>query len=252
MQRRACCAPTRLDRRSRATLCGVRVSFLAFAILASLGWQASARPVIPDLVASRYGALDAGSCKRELSKRGVPFVEVNTARGVRAPIRLTGPLRGVLFRTELSAAMRAVSPYEIVDCRLALSLDDMTRLLPRYGIVEVRHYSMYRPPSKRWNAAQEAKRHPGGLAIDVGRFKLTDGTWLEVERDFHSQIGGTPCGLNATLINPTPETMRLRTLVCELAQDGLFHFMLTPSYNWPHRNHLHLEVAASFSGQMIR
>lgn len=177
---------------------------------------------------------------------------VEAARGVRAPVRLTGPIRGVLFRTELGPAARAVSPYEIVDCRLALALDDMTRFLPRYGIVEVRHYSMYRPPSKHWKGEREAKRHPGGLAIDVGRFKLTDGTWVEVERDFHSRIGGTTCGVDATLIQPTAETMRLRTLVCELAQAGLFHFMLTPSYNWPHRNHLHLEVAARYAGQMIR
>jgi hypothetical protein len=205
-----------------------------------------------DLLASRYGALDASSCTVELKRRGVPFVSVDAARGVRAPVRLTGPIRGVLFRTELGPAARAVSPYEIVDCRLALALDDMTRFLPRYGIVEVRHYSMYRPPSKRWKGEAEAKRHPGGLAIDVGRFKLADGAWVEVERDFHSRIGGTTCGVNATLIEPTPETMRLRTLVCELAEAGLFHFMLTPSYNWPHRNHLHLEVAARYAGQMVR
>ncbi len=211
-----------------------------------------ARALTADVVASRYGALDATSCKAELEKRHVPFAPVDAARGVRAPIRLTGKIHGVLFRTELNATARAVSPYEIVDCRLALALDDMTRFFPRYGIVEVRHFSMYRPPSKHWKAGQEAKRHPGGLAIDIGRMKLSDGRWLEVERDFHGRIGGTTCGMNATLVQPTEDTMRLRTLVCELAEAGLFHFMLTPSYNWPHRNHLHLEVAAKFSGQMIR
>ena len=219
--------------------------FMAMALSAS-------RALAADIVASHYGSLDAASCKRELQQRGVPFVAVDTARGVRAPVRLTGRVRGVLFRTELNATARAVSPHEIVDCRLALALDDMTRLFPRYGIVEVRHFSMYRPPGKHWKSGQEAKRHPGGLAIDIGRMKLTDGTWLEVERDFQSRIGGTTCGVHATLIQPSPDTMRLRTLVCELAEAGLFHFMLTPSYNWPHRNHLHFEVAATFSGQMIR
>ncbi len=228
------------------------LTLLTITLVTEGAWAAPSIVKQPDSVASRYGALDTATCKTELKRRGVPFVSLDAARGVRAPIRLTGPIRGVLFRSELGPAARAVSPYEIVDCRLALALDDMTRLLPRYAIVEVRHYSMYRPPSKHWKSEREAKRHPGGLAIDIGRFKLRDGSWVEVERDFHSRIGGTTCGVDATLIEPTSETMRLRTLVCELAQAGLFHFMLTPSYNWPHRNHLHLEVAARFAGQMIR
>ena len=54
------------------------------------------------------------------------------------------------FRTGLTASQRESSPWEIVDCRLALALDDFAEQLAAHDIVTVVHLSMYRPPSSRW------------------------------------------------------------------------------------------------------
>ncbi|HEX3345353.1 MAG TPA: extensin family protein [Polyangiaceae bacterium] len=206
--------------------------------------------VVPDYVpvpagapALRYGRLDRVACETELERRAIPFVRVDEARGVLAPVRLRGPLHGVTFRTGLPEAQRASSPWEIVDCRLALALDDFAAQLATHDITQVIHFSVYRPPVKSWPEGKLASRHPGALAIDAGTFVKRDGTKLEVERDFHGRIGAATCTGSGP--HPaTPEALELRRIVCDAAGARLFNVALTPDYNWPHRNHFHLEVTA--------
>jgi hypothetical protein len=194
--------------------------------------------------AYRYGRLDRATCQSELERRGIPFTPVSEARGVLAPVRLSGPLHGVTFRTGLPAAQRATTPWEIIDCRLALSLDDFAAQLATHDVVEVVHYSMYRPPSAKWPEQKLASRHPGGLAIDAASFVKKDGTTLQVERDFHGHIGAPTCGRGAGPSPTSPAASELRRILCDAADARLFNVMLTPDYNWPHRNHFHLEVTA--------
>lgn len=97
---------------------------------------------VTDTPAYRYGQLSQAACEAELKMRDIRFRR-ERALGVFAPVRLSGPLHGVLFRTELSDKERASSPHEIADCRLVLALDDCAAILRRHDIVEVRHYSMY-------------------------------------------------------------------------------------------------------------
>jgi hypothetical protein len=202
--------------------------------------------------AVRYARLERTACEAELARRGVPFVTVGEARGVLAPIRLTGPLHGVTFRTGLPSAQRATTPWEIVDCRLALALDDFAIQLAAHDVVEVIHYSVYRPPSAKWPDDKLASRHPGGLAIDAASFVKKDGTTLQVERDFHGHIGALTCGRGAGPIPKSPESSELRTILCDAADARLFNVMLTPDYNWPHRNHFHLEVTAGAKWFVVR
>jgi hypothetical protein len=201
--------------------------------------------------AERYAALDASSCAAELAARRVPFAPVDVARGVLAPIRLTGPIRGVSFHSELATSARPASPYEILDCRLALALDDFAAVLAGRGITEVVHLSMYRPPPRGWPSASVASRHGGGLAIDAARFIKADGTVLDVDRDFAGRIGEKPCGPSAAEPKTIPSA-ELRGIVCEAAQEHLFQVELTPDFNQKHKNHFHLEVAAKVKWFFVR
>ncbi len=194
--------------------------------------------------ALRYATLARATCEAELTRRGVPFRRVDEARGVLEPVRLDGALHGVTYHTGLPASQRAASPWEIVDCRLVLALDDFSAQLAAHGIVEVVHFSMYRPPGTQWPASRVASRHPGGLAIDTASFLKTDGTTLVVERDFHGRIGAPTCGAGTGPHPPTPEALELRRIVCDAADAKLFNVELTPDFNWAHRNHFHLEVTA--------
>jgi len=213
-------------------------------------------PVDPDPASTpavRYASLGRAACFEELERRGIRFSPVDSARGVLAPVRLKGPLHGVTFRTGLPASQRATSPWEIVDCRLALALDDFSAQLAAHDVVEVIHYSVYRPPAPKWPDGKLASRHPGALAIDAGSFVKRDGTVLQVERDFHGHIGGVPCGgAEARPVPASPESLELRSIVCDAADARLFNVVLTPDFNWPHRNHFHLEVTAGARWFVVR
>lgn len=194
--------------------------------------------------AYRYGQLSKDACEAELKTRGISFTEEGAAPGVLAPVRLSGPLHGVEFRGDLADKDRTTSPYEIADCRLVLALDDFAEILSAHDIVEVRHYSMYRPPAKDWPADKLGTRHNGALAFDAGRFTEKDGTVLIVDKDFHGAIDAKTCGDGAAPKPVTPEATRLRAILCEAVDKRLFNVVLTPNYNKPHHNHFHLEVTA--------
>jgi hypothetical protein len=194
--------------------------------------------------AYRYGALTREACEQELVARQIGFERVADTAGVLAPVRLTGPLHGVTFRTSGTDKQRAASPYEIADCRLVLAMADLSEILAAHGIVEVRHYSMYRPPAKDWPADRVGTRHNGALALDAGRFTDGDGHTLDVDKDFHGAIDAKTCGPGAAPNPATPEAIELRTILCEVVDRHLFNVVLTPNYNKPHHNHFHLEVTA--------
>lgn len=194
--------------------------------------------------AVRYAALDAATCKAELAKRGVPFAdEPEPAPGVLIPVRLTGALHGVLYRTALPESARKTSPWELYDCRLVLALDDFSVILQARQIDEVVMFSAWRPPPKTWPEGKLADRHAGGLAADLQKFHKKGGEWLVVEKDYHGRIHSETCGKGRVAPRPpTAGALELRAIVCEASDAHVFNAILTPNYNRPHRNHFHVEV----------
>jgi hypothetical protein len=189
-----------------------------------------------------YAALDRDACEAELQSRHVDFARAEDTAGVRAPIRLKGPLHGVSIHSMLPATARPRSHAELVDCRLALSLDDFAAAIAERGIVEVRTLSAYRTRTESGCTFKyDGEQHCAALAVDVGSFKRRDGTVLNVERDFHGRIGTLTCRGDT---HPTPETPAAKELweiACNAAGKS-FLVVLTPNWNTEHRNHLHLEL----------
>ncbi|HTJ45037.1 MAG TPA: extensin family protein [Kofleriaceae bacterium] len=201
-------------------------------------------PDATDSPAYHYGSLSSEKCLAELDARKISYKR-ETARGVATPVRLTGPLHGVVFHGDMAEKDRANSPHEIADCALVLALDDFAaEILVPHDIVEVKHYSMWRPPPESWPADQIAKRHPGAVAIDAAHFVKKDGTVLKVLDDFHGAIDDPTCGPDAAPHPVTPEATELRAIVCETAAKRIFNVILTPDYNYEHRNHFHMEVTS--------
>ena len=202
-------------------------------------------PDVEQTPAVRYGALDEASCEAELDAREIAYTR-ETAPGVAEPVRLTSALHGVTFRTDEPDSKRATTPYEISDCRLVLALDDFAEVLEKHGVVEVRHYSMYRSPGKSWPADKIGVQHIGGLAIDAGRFTRQDGTTLAVDKEFHGAIDAKTCGDGAgpKLRRRPGSHSSCREILCDTVARHLFNVVLTPNFNKPHHNHFHLEVTA--------
>jgi hypothetical protein len=202
--------------------------------------------------AFRYGNLSREDCEAELARRKVPFEpETETWLGVRAPVRITGPLHGVTYRTRLSAEQRATTKWEVADCRLVLALDDFAQILVKHEIAEVIHYSMYRPPEKSHPADKDGIRHGGALALDAGKFVGTDGSILDVDKHWNGRLGAKTCGDDAGPSPATAESKKLRAILCDAVAARIFNSYLTPNYNRGHHNHFHLEVTAGWRSFLI-
>ncbi len=201
----------------------------------------TATPAPAGSPALAYAALDNASCEAQLKKRSIPYTSAGASAGVDLGIRLAGKLHGVDVHGVEPAAKRPTSQWEILDCRLALALDDFTVVLAQHDVVEAIHMSMYRPPAKNTKAKTFA-RHEAALAIDLGSLIRKDGSKLVVLEHWHGGVGTKTCGPDAKPSPATKEALELRSILCEAADAHLFNVVLTPNYNKPHANHFHLEV----------
>jgi hypothetical protein len=186
------------------------------------------------LRAIRYGRMDRAHCLSELGFRGADHTRSARSVGIDAPIVLGKELRGVRF-ARVFGPERA--PPILIDCRLALALDDLATLAADHGIVEIRYSSFHRPRRRG-----SGRGHSGGLAIDVNEFVRKDGVVLNVLHDFEGAgIGARTCGSDAARPK-SDQALELRELVCAIDEAGSFNLLLTPHYDFRHRNHFHLEV----------
>jgi hypothetical protein len=207
----------------------------------------------PGSRAEAYAAMSRDACLAELGQRHIPFSREEPKRGVKIPVRLTGKVGGVLYRTDYPDSERASVPWEVFDCRLVLSLDDFSTVLREHSVAEVRIFSAWRPPAKSWPMDEWGRRHQGALAIDLRELRKDTGEVLNVLKDFHGQLGSTQCAPAAP--PPTvdcPEARELHALVCEASEARIFNSILTPNYNPEHRNHFHLELTPDVDWFMLR
>lgn len=230
--------------------------------------------VVPDpdwksAPSARYAALEPAGCHAALRKRKIEFEVVPQAPGVLAPVRIPKGVGGVVFRTMLPRDQGKTSPWEVFDCRLVLALDDFAAILVRHDIGEALIFSAWRPPPKSWPEGEIARRHPGGLAVDVlalvrkkpesddGGEKAKSETEraprLDVEKHFGGKIGSESCGPKARAPHPkTAEALELRAIYCDAAAGRMFTSMLSPNYDRAHHNHFHLEITPDVSWRMVR
>ena len=207
--------------------------------------------------ATKYGALGVEECLAELDRRHVRYVRVAQAPGVLVPVRLLGDVGGVVYRTETPPAVRAKNPFDVFDCRLVVALHDFSEILRAHDIDEVLMFSAWRPPSKHWPEGKLGTRHPGALAIDAFRFgkrKTAEGerSWLSVDDDFEGALGAPVCAGDALGPGASPEARELRAITCEAAERHIFTSMLTPNFDRPHNNHLHLEITPNVKWTLLR
>lgn len=206
----------------------------------------------PGSHAEEYAELDSDACLAELRKRQIPFVREAPKPGVKIPVRLSGKVRGVLYRTDFPDNQRLSTPWEIFDCRLVLSLDDFGETLRAHSIAEVRIFSAWRPPAKSWKGTELGRRHQGALAVDVRELRTDEGQVLNVLQDFHGKLGGALCSGSASSGEDSPEARELHQIVCSAADAHIFNSILTPNYNSAHKNHFHLELTPDVDWFMLR
>jgi hypothetical protein len=199
---------------------------------------------IPELPTPHH----ATACHEALAAAHVPFVALRPedAPGVAWPVRLQGPVRGVLFAVADEAS---TSVHAILDCRLALVLVRWAADLRQAGVRRVDHFSMYRPGA-RIGGDRGVSGHAHGLAIDAARFTTERGAVIDVLDDWEGRKrGDAPCPLRR---DESGASRLLRRVTCSAVDHKLFSVVLTPHYNKDHDNHVHLEVKPDVDWMFVR
>ncbi len=169
-----------------------------------------------------------GSCTAELDARHVAYKPA-TRPGIAIAVEVTGPLGGV--------AITADDQPLVIDCSLAISLDEAGAYLRALGIDRVTFSSAYSRRNVR--GTNHPSKHSFGLAIDLPIFAGDELGALRVDRDFEQGLGDEMDCVGAPL---TRGGAVLEVLKCQLVRSGLFHLVLTPDYDDAHHDHFHLEA----------
>jgi hypothetical protein len=179
----------------------------------------------PGITAYTTRTLPSGlACLIRLSDLGIPHRHLKqTIRGVNTPVRVTGPIAGILYK--------AMGRHPLVcDCRLALALHRTAPYLRNLGVTEMHFSSAY---NYRRMPSGKLSRHAMGLAIDVHRVKV-DGQLLTLEEDYELGLGEHEGCLGSSPV--------LNRIGCVLREKGLFDRVLTPDFDRSHYNHFHLAI----------
>ena len=153
----------------------------------------------------------AGDCTDELDARHVAYKRASRP-GIAHAVELTGTIGGIQLVSDDQAL--------VIDCSLAVSLDEAGRYLRALGIAKATFSSAYSRRNVR--GTNRPSKHSFGLAIDVHTFTGPELGTLRVDR---TQGGAV-----------------LKILQCQLVRSGLFHLVLSPDFDDAHHDHFHLEV----------
>lgn len=192
-----------------------------------------AAPIVALLTAaaalSPAAASPAEHCTAELERRGISHRPASRP-GIAIGVEITGPLGGVTW------ASTSKTPL-VIDCSLAVSLDEAGPYLRALGVTRATWSSAYARRSVRGSG--RPSKHSYGLAIDVPRLITSDAGDLTVALDYEQGLGdrvdclGQPATQGGAI---------LKVLQCQLARSGLFHLVLSPDYDDAHHDHFHLEA----------
>jgi hypothetical protein len=169
----------------------------------------------------------ADSCYAELEARHVGFKKTKKP-GIAQAVEISGTLGGV----EIAGATSLV-----IDCSLAVSLDEAGRYMRALGIDKARFASAYSRRNVR--GTNRPSKHSYGLAIDMSGFSGPDLGAMKIAYDYEQGLG------DAVDCVGTPMTQAgavLKVLQCQLVRSGLFYLVLSPDYDDAHHDHFHLEV----------
>lgn len=180
------------------------------------------------LVSTSIASADDGpSCYDELDARKVSYKRAKRP-GIVHGVEITGPLGGVTFGGHDSL---------VIDCSLAVSLDEVGRYFRALGIDTAMFSSAYSRRTVR--GTNRPSKHSFGLAIDVHALAGPDVGSLRIDRDYEQGLGDA---VDCVGMPMTQGGAILKILQCQLVRSGLFHLVLSPDYDDAHHDHYHLEV----------
>jgi len=187
---------------------------------------AALRPQPASVTVPRPGGLTAyQQCQGDLDDLGIDFQLVPAASNVQG----CGMADGVKVASDGVVLNRPAA----LSCELAVAfanfeyewIEPLARRYLKQGVTRAYHAGTYACRDIR-GTAKGLSEHAHGRAIDLTGFDLTDGTVINVGRDWAA---------------PGPKSQFLHALVKRACER--FDVVLTPDHDAYHRDHLHLDLS---------
>jgi len=190
-------------------------------------------PVKGGLTPSRVRrGVTKAACLRELGRLRIPFKMAKKRWPIWLPVRITGPMFGVTYKSMYHKSK------PLVDCQFALGLYRAAKIFQKFGVVQLRYTSTYRPPPRRrWRSVGH---HPQGMAMDINEVVFKDGTKLTLLKDWEKFYGGPG---NCVGRVKSKSGALLRRITCALEKAHIFRRIISPDSDFAHRNHWHISGA---------
>lgn len=163
-------------------------------------------------------------CLEELRTLNVTVTPADPSPLVPLAVTLrSGEIDGVRFQDGHGAALT-------YGCDMMSRVVKFAAVAKELGIARVIVASGYRDHPR-------VSFHTLGLAMDVSRFVLSDGSDLRVLRDYERTPDRPTCEGSPT----SPKAQLLQKIACTLHERRVFSSVLTPNYNVGHHDHLHVD-----------
>jgi len=164
------------------------------------------------------------TCMQELQEAGLEPRRVDPAPIVPMAVNLrAGTIGGVRFQDGHGAPLT-------YSCDMVSRLVRFAAVVKALGIERVIIASGLRDHPR-------VSFHTLGLAMDVSRYVLADGSDLRVLRDYERTPDASTC--EASLRGPKAQL--LQRIACTLHERRVFSSVLTPNYNEGHHDHMHVD-----------
>ena len=214
---------------------GLTACLLASSALVGLGFGApssvvaapGSRTAAKSDSSPRQEKAAVSACLAELDRRQLPYRRV-ARRGIAIPVEITGLVGGIAY------------PYHeplVIDCSLAVSLDEAGRYLRDLGFTSATVASAHSRRNVR--GTNRPSKHSFGLAVDIPALTGPAVGTLRLDRDYEQGLGDDVDCVGAPL---TAGGELLKIAQCQLARSGLFYLVLSPDYDDAHYDHFHLEA----------
>jgi hypothetical protein len=180
------------------------------------------------------------TCRQILDGVGQKYTVGPMNKGVKDPITVTLPIRGLNFfaygGTKAQTAL-------FMDCSLAVALHKLAGALQPKGIVALEHIGIYNyrcigggnPDTDNCTPSMHAQAR----GIDIHELRDMAGTTYNVETDW---IIDPDAEKTCSAKTANVKDALLHEVACNWNALAIFNIILTPNYNADHRNHFHVDL----------
>ncbi|MDH3343156.1 MAG: extensin family protein [Gammaproteobacteria bacterium] len=183
-------------------------------------------------------------CFEFLDNHNIKYKRLPETGAVKYPVRILSPIEGINYRHIADS-----KKHSVMDCRLVVALAGIGPVLKEFDITDIYHMRTH-SHAARVGGKGRTSGHHYALALDIARLVTADGETMKIKTDWSDRRKDVDPCLEGD--DDSDEQTTLRNITCKIAEQDIFHWILTPHYNKAHHDHLHIEIREKVNGNLFQ